>query len=108
MKAHLIAAMVLCSASIASAQEMNTAPPANAEDPAMEAADPNASVPPAPIPAAAEDMVPAPPEAKANAVMVGGNMTAPPAPKDFYPICGGDIQDSCMNPGEAPKGYGKK
>lgn len=78
--------------------------------------DPNADVPPVPVsndpamvPAPAD--VPrdqaAPPGSTANPIIEGGNMTPPPQPKDHYPLCGGEVQDSCMQPGEAPRGYGK-
>ena len=124
-KALLILASALALPSmLAHAQEMNPtqAPPGMEQkaDPAMPATqpeDPNADVPPAPV---ANDplMEPAPPGtpqnpaarpgSAANPIVEGGNMTPPPPPMDHYPICGGDIQDSCMNPRAAPPGYGRK
>lgn len=76
-------------------------------------ADPNAQAVPAPIPPEAGGMTPVPSGAapdsnapvgtEANPAVVGGNMTPPPEPKKDYPLCSKTIQDSCMNPGEAPR-----
>ena len=75
-------------------------------------ADPNAGVPTGQVPPA-PGMVPADPNApqspaapvgsSANPVVVGGNVTPPPAPKADYPLCSKTIQDSCINPGEAKR-----
>lgn len=87
---------------------------APADDGTTMATDPNAQVPPAPVPPAGE-MIPAAPGttpdpaapvgSPANPAVVGGNMTPPPpasAMKD-YPLCSRSVQDSCINPGEARK-----
>jgi len=77
------------------------------------AADPNADVPTGAVPPAASGMQPADPNAPMdptapvgspdNPVVVGGNMTAPPATPKNYPKCSKTITDSCINPGEARK-----
>lgn len=75
------------------------------------AADPNAgqptgAVPPntgmAPAPAGVPKDPAAPVGTSANPVTVGGNMTPPPTEKKDYPLCSRTVQDSCINPGEAP------
>ena len=94
--------------------------PAMAQDvPAQSvpAPDPNAQAVPAPIPQSADTMQPAtgnmpedpnaPEGTQANPTVIGGNAESPPAPKDFYPLCSKTLKDSCMNPSEAPKGYGR-
>ena len=43
------------------------------------------------------------PGSPANPVTVGGNVTPPPPPQADYPVCKGDVQDRCVNPGEGPK-----
>ena len=97
----LIGACALCFGSMAYAQQ---AP--------QQAPDPNAQVMPGPVdvpPDArpANPDVPRNPDARpgspANPVTVGGNMTAPPAPQENYPVCKGAVQDRCINPGEAPR-----
>lgn len=77
------------------------------------AADPNAGEPMGAMPPAAGAMAPADPSvppnpsapvgSAANPVVVGGNMTAPPAPPKDYPVCTKTITDSCVNRGEARK-----
>lgn len=81
-----------------------------AEQSATTAADPNAGVPTGAVPQEPA-MVPAPagvphdPTAPigsaANPVVVGGNMTPPPADAKNYPPCSRTVQDSCVNPGES-------
>ena len=83
-------------------------------DPATPAApaDPNAGQPTGAVPAdtgmaPASPAVPRDPAApmgsSANPVTVGGNMTPPPAGGKDYPLCSRTVQDSCINPGEAPR-----
>jgi hypothetical protein len=90
------------------------ATPGGAGEPAVPAtpADPNAgqptgAVPPAtgmvPAPAGAPTDPTAPVGSSANPVTVGGNMTPPPAGGKDYPLCSKTVQDSCINPGEAPR-----
>lgn len=76
------------------------------------AADPNAgqptgAVPPdtgmRPAPADVPRDPSAPLGTSANPATVGGNMTPPPTGMKDYPLCSKTIQDSCINPGEAPK-----
>jgi hypothetical protein len=55
-----------------------------------------------PAPAGAVPDPNAPVGTAANPVVVGGNVTPPPSPKKDYPLCTKEIQDSCMNPSEAP------
>lgn len=78
--------------------------------------DPNAGMVPPPVsdypymrpaPDGAPNNPAAPVGSARNPYKMGGNMTEPPPPKDFYPVCGGDIQDGCMNPRAAPPGYGR-
>ena len=75
-------------------------------------ADPNAGQPTGAVPpetgmAPASPGVPKDPAApmgsSANPVTVGGNMTPPPAGGKDYPLCSRTVQDSCINPGEAPR-----
>jgi hypothetical protein len=75
-------------------------------------ADPNAGTPSGQVPPQAGGMTPADPNAprdpgapvgsSANPVVVGGNAAPPPEPKADYPVCGKTVQDSCINPSEAP------
>ena len=85
--------------------------PATPANPAT-AADPNAGQPTGEVPADT-GMMPATPGmpkdpaapvgSSANPVTVGGNMTPPPAGGKDYPLCSRTVQDSCINPGEAPR-----
>ena len=112
-------AMMLAMAPAAYAQMESSTPPPEAGQPADAAtpADPNARVPPTPV-SNDPTMVPAPPGvptdpsarpgSAANPIIEGGNMTEPPPPKDHYPLCSKSVQDHCMQPSEAPRGYGKK
>lgn len=90
------------------------APDATAQPPATETmpADPNAGQPTGAVPAdtgmaPASPGVPRDPAAPmgspANPVTVGGNMTPPPATATDYPLCSRTVQDSCINPSEAPR-----
>lgn len=81
------------------------ATPATPADP--NAGQPTGAVPPdtgmAPAsPGVAQDPT-APMGSSANPVTVGGNMTPPPAGGKDYPLCSRTVQDSCINPGEAPR-----
>lgn len=88
--------------------------PTDAATPASPAtaADPNAGQPTGEVPADT-GMMPATPGmpkdpaapvgSAANPVTVGGNMTPPPAGGKDYPLCSRTVQDSCINPGEAPR-----
>ncbi|HWV12217.1 MAG TPA: Fe-S oxidoreductase [Sphingobium sp.] len=92
-------------------------PPATDTMPADQAApatpaDPNAGQPTGAVPAdpgmaPASPAVPKDPAAPmgspANPVTVGGNMTPPPAGGKDYPLCSRTVQDSCINPSEAPR-----
>ena len=83
----------------------DSATPATAADP--NAGQPTGEVPPATGMAPASPAVPRDPAApvgsSANPVTVGGNMTPPPAGGKDYPLCSRTVQDSCINPGEAPR-----
>ncbi|MET0360407.1 MAG: hypothetical protein ABW048_01520 [Sphingobium sp.] len=97
------------------AQEI--APPSPADAPPVSqppaAPGPNAGEPTGAVPPAADGMAPADPSvpanptapvgSAANPVVVGGNMTAPPAAPKDYPVCTKTITDSCVNRGEARK-----
>ena len=71
--------------------------------------DPNAAQPKGEVPAIAAPLVPADPSAPrdpaapvgapTNPVVIGGNMTPPPAPQAVYPLCTRTLQDQCRNPG---------
>lgn len=71
--------------------------------------DPNAAQPKGEVPATVEPLVPANPNvpkdsaapvgSPANPVVVGGNMTPPPAPQAEYPLCTRTLKDQCRNPG---------
>ena len=91
----LTSAIALCLGSAAMAQTDVQQPDPNADIPAGAVTMPDHAVP-------ADPNVPRNPDARqgsaANPVVVGGNMTPAPAPKDHYPVCGGSIQDECMNP----------
>nr|WP_176591174.1 Fe-S oxidoreductase [Sphingobium sp. EM0848] len=101
----------------ASAQQ----PAANASPPPVQAtspvgADPNAgqptgAVPPdtgmAPAPAGVPRDPTAPVGSSANPATVGGNMTPPPIEAKNYPLCSKTVQDSCINPSEAPRAMKK-
>lgn len=92
----LTGAIAICFASAARAQTTDSPP-----------ADPNANVPPGTVTVPdhakpADPDVPRDPSAPvgsaANPVQVGGNMTPPPPPRKDYPVCGGAVQDQCINP----------
>lgn len=97
------AGLLLSAATVANAQDMNGPPPPDTAMPTTPT-DPNAAVPPAPVPdepnmvpatpGVAEN--PAAPEGSAtNPAVVGGNMTPPP-PMEKYPVCSKTITDHCM------------
>lgn len=85
-------------------------PPVSQPRTADPASDPNAAEPAGDVPTAAAAMVPADPSvpqnpsapigSAANPVVMGGNMTAPPAAPKDYPVCTKTITDSCVNRGE--------
>jgi hypothetical protein len=81
------------------------ATPATPADP--NAGQPTGAVPPSagmtPAPAGVPTDPTAPVGSSANPVTVGGNMTPPPAGGKDYPLCSRTVQDSCINPGEAPR-----
>lgn len=119
MKTRMIATALLLSGLAMPAIAQDTAPPPPPQPPVSQppAADPNAGDPTGAVPPSAQGMQPADPNvppnptapvgSASNPVVVGGNMTAPPpAPKD-YPLCTKTITDSCVNPGQAPKGHRK-
>lgn len=97
----LTGAVALCLGSAAMAQTVD------------QQTDPNATVPPGTVtvpdhakpadPAVPHDPA-APAGSPANPVVVGGNMTPPPPPKKDYPVCGGAVQDECINP-QAARGH---
>lgn len=93
-------------------QAMPPAPPAAPAPMPPAGADPNAgqptgAVPPdtgmQPAPAGVPKDPAAPMGSSANPATVGGNMTPPPTEKKDYPLCSRTVQDSCINPGEAPR-----
>ncbi|MCE7797038.1 Fe-S oxidoreductase [Sphingobium sufflavum] len=76
-------------------------------------AGPNGGAPDGAVPPSAGAMTPADPSvppnptapvgSAANPVVVGGNLTAPPAAPKDYPVCTKTITDSCVNRSEAGK-----
>jgi len=79
-------------------------PPAGADP---NAGQPTGAVPPdtgmKPAPAGVPRDPSAPVGTSANPATVGGNMTPPPTGQKDYPLCSKTVQDSCINPSEAPK-----
>lgn len=114
MPIRMIAAALLVSSALipAFAQVAPPAPQPPVSQPP--ATDPNAGEPTGTVPSAATEMQPADPSvppnpsapvgSAANPVVVGGNVTAPPATPTNYPKCSKTIRDSCVNPGEAKRG----
>ncbi len=121
MNTRMIATALLMAGMSAPLFAQDTAPPpADAPIPAPQppvsqppAADPNAGAPMGAVPPSAGAMAPAdtsvptnptaPVGSAANPVVMGGNMTAPPAPPKDYPVCTKTITDSCVNRSEAKK-----
>ena len=76
---------------------------------AQDKPDPNAGQPKGEVPFTVEPLVPADPNiirnpaapvgSQANPIIVGGNMTPPPAPQAVYPLCTRTLKDQCRNPG---------
>jgi len=106
----LMSAAAFAIAAPALAQTM----PAQSQPGMPPAADPNATIPEAMTPPADTGMMPADPNvpkdpsapvgSPRNPVVVGGNVTPPPPTPQDYPLCSRTVQDSCRNPGEAPRG----
>ncbi len=112
MKTRMIATALLM-AGLSAPLMAQDAPPPAPQPPVSQppAADPNAGDPAGAVPPSAGAMAPADPSvpanptapvgSAANPVVVGGNMTAPPAPPKDYPVCTKTITDSCVNRSEA-------
>ncbi len=81
----------------------STAPMPSSPQTPSPTTDPSATTAPAPMPSDSTMGTPAAPPPPDTAAMV----TPAPATQD-YPLCSATITDQCMQPSEAPRGYGKK
>lgn len=119
MKSTLLlgTALLMSVGAIAHAQDMGTTsmPPS---DPTMPMPMPGAD-PTAPMPSTPSTPMPSAPQAPASDPMANtapapaapadsANMVMPAPATQEYPLCSATITDQCMQPSEAPRGYGKK
>lgn len=85
-------------------------PPPPGADP--NAGQPTGAVPPEtgmqPAPSGVPKDPSAPVGTASNPVTVGGNVTPPPTEAKSYPMCSKTVQDSCINPSEAPRSMHKR
>tara|TARA_B110001454_G_scaffold202640_2_gene209898 strand:- start:104 stop:484 length:381 start_codon:yes stop_codon:yes gene_type:complete len=120
MKSTLLigTALLMSVGAIAHAQDMGgtSMPPSDpmTTNPTTPMGDPTA-----PMPSTPNAPMPSAPEAPATDPMANtapapaaptdsANMVMPAPATQEYPLCSATITDQCMQPSEAPKGYGKK